>query len=214
MRTVCLFILYKELDLNIIDWTAVSSVASLLMVIATFIALWQSRKQISEMKRQWNEERKARLVLNFISYHDWVVLQITNIGKEPAYNIKANFNSDFLNRIFIEKYREEIVSHQNQTFYLEPKGCYNILITSVNRNHLNSLLDYKCDKDELDILMSDLAKEPLFLELSYNNSIYKERMVLNDFFGSIIIEDPIVENISSLNQSLKELTDTLKKKIE
>ena len=53
-----------SLDLCTIDWTAVSAIASALMVLVTLITLCQNRKQLKELQRQWDEERMPNLIIS------------------------------------------------------------------------------------------------------------------------------------------------------
>ena len=87
------------LDLSIIDWNAVSAMVSFVMVICTSISLWQSKKQLKEMRRQWEEEQRPYLVISFVtasySYGRYDI-EFRNIGKTSAEDITFQFDSNFL----------------------------------------------------------------------------------------------------------------------
>jgi len=79
-----------------IDWMAISAIATLIMALATFLALWQSRKQLAEMKRQWDEEQKpnidASFVINDKNLPDFqAYIQLINFGKGFAGNLRVRF---------------------------------------------------------------------------------------------------------------------------
>lgn len=76
-----------------IDWTAVSAVVSAIMTFATFCTLYFSRKQLNEMRRQWDEDRRPRLFISIISTDDHFIFKVENVGKEIARNVKFKFNS-------------------------------------------------------------------------------------------------------------------------
>ena len=52
-----------KLNLTTVDWTAVAAVMSFLMIVVTLISLCQSKQQLKELKRQWEEANRPRLTL-------------------------------------------------------------------------------------------------------------------------------------------------------
>lgn len=83
------------------DWSAISAIASLIMAFATFLALWQNRNQVGEMKRQWLEEHKPNIDARFVSKKgdEAEYIQLTNYGKGVAENIKISFETSFLEKL-------------------------------------------------------------------------------------------------------------------
>ncbi len=83
-----------------------SAIASFGMIYFTYRSLQQNKKQVEEMRRQREEEDRARLVFSVIIYQHAFMLKIYNIGKRNVYNAVIHFNEDFLLELLQEKYQE------------------------------------------------------------------------------------------------------------
>ena len=81
-----------------------SAIASFGMIYMTFLSLKQSREHIEDLKQREDEASRARLVFSVVVYQTAFYLRILNIGKENAFNIKLEFNNEFINEIE-QKYR-------------------------------------------------------------------------------------------------------------
>ena len=115
---------YRQLRLNDmiqclcnIDWTAISAIATLVMAFATFLALGQSRKQLSEMKRQWLEEQKPNIEATLVHSPnaigvDSTCIQLFNYGKGIANNISISFDDTFLNQMPFQSLRNHLIEIQ------------------------------------------------------------------------------------------------------
>ena len=86
-------------NLCTIDWTAVSAIVSGIMVIITFFSLMQSKKQLKEMKRQWEAEKAPNIILSLGISQTNLFLKINNVGIFPAENVKLSINDDFYNSL-------------------------------------------------------------------------------------------------------------------
>ena len=79
-------------------WTALSAIATIAMALATFITLRQNRKQLDEMKRQWEESKKpivepSLVIPPYTLAEASLGIQLKNIGgsdKDPEnpYEVK------------------------------------------------------------------------------------------------------------------------------
>ena len=83
-------------DLCTIDWSAIAAIVSLFMIVLTAISLLQSKKQLKEMKRQWDENNRPNICINVIVYNKAYFLQIANIGSVDATNVRLKFNEEFI----------------------------------------------------------------------------------------------------------------------
>lgn len=63
-----------------IDWVAFGTIATFTMAIATFWSLYQNRKQLRELKRQWNEQNRAKVTPILIRKGNKIHLRIRNIS--------------------------------------------------------------------------------------------------------------------------------------
>ena len=102
--------------------TYIGAVASFAMVFITWWTLIQNKKQLNELKRQWEEQNRARISFSIISSQLWYDLKITNIGKENAFNINVKFNDNFINNISDNTFQNYFKELQNNPFSLEA-GC-------------------------------------------------------------------------------------------
>ena len=89
----------------------------------TYLSLKQSRKQIENLKQREFEERRARLVFSVVVYQTAFYLRILNIGKENAFNIKLDFNDEFIKEIE-EKYQKYYTQLSRPDFIEAGKSIY------------------------------------------------------------------------------------------
>lgn len=104
--------------LCMIDWVAVSAVATLVMAFTTFITIRQNQKQLNEMKRQWKEEHRPILCFNVMVYDQAYFLQIANIGNKDADNICISFNDEFISNLK-PKIQQYFIALNNSSFFVE-----------------------------------------------------------------------------------------------
>ena len=191
-----------------IDWTAVSAVATLLMTIATFVTIVYNRKQIKETQRQWHEENKARLLFSIVVYNGLFLLKIENAGKRSAYNIHIEINDSFLDNMLIKSSRDRMINMLSKNLYMQPGR---IIYCSISPTYgtgclqTNDGLSYSSEQinKNLDILI----KEPIILTGSYNNTeVINEQFTIEDFIGSIVVQDPISEAINDCSKTLNDIS--------
>lgn len=108
--------------------TFLSAIASFAMVLITWCSLKQNEKQLNELKRQWDEKKRARLSFSIIPSQKWYFLKITNIGGESAFNINLKFNSDFIDNISIENAQKFFMKLQENPFSIESGRSKYLLI--------------------------------------------------------------------------------------
>jgi hypothetical protein len=83
-----------------------SAIASFGMIYMTFLSLRQNKKQLEELRRQREDDERARLVFSVVVYQYAFMLKISNIGKRNVYKATIHFNEDFLDELLEEKYQE------------------------------------------------------------------------------------------------------------
>ena len=113
-------------------WTALTAVGTIAMAVATFCSLRQNdkllvenKKQLEEMKRQWNEENKPKLEIKLVNSPnvfelDSTSIQIYNYGKSLADNIKIIFDKSFIDSVPVESLRKHIDDLQVKTYSVLP----------------------------------------------------------------------------------------------
>lgn len=82
-----------------------SAIASFGMIYFTYRSLKENRKQLEEIKRQREEDERARLVFSVIVYEHAFMLKISNIGKRSVYEASIRFNEEFLKELPEERYK-------------------------------------------------------------------------------------------------------------
>lgn len=190
-----------------IDWTAVSAIATLLMTIATFVTIIYNRKQIKEIQRQWHEEHKARLLFSIVVYNGMFLLKIENAGKRVAYNIHLNINDSFLNKMLVKNSRERITNIFGKNLYMQPGRIIYCSISPIyGTDSLCTQDGLSYSREQINNNLDILIKEPIVLTGSYNNKeVINEQFTIDDFIGSIVVQDPISEAIDDCNKTLKKI---------
>lgn len=101
----------------------ISAIASFGMIYMTYLSLKQSRAQLEDLKQREAEDRRTRLVFSVIVYQAAFYLRIFNIGKENAFNIKLQFNDEFISEIK-ESYRKYYTQLARPDFIEAGKSIY------------------------------------------------------------------------------------------
>lgn len=111
---------------------SISSVTSFLMVYLTTLMLSQSRRQLNEIRRQREEDERARLGCSIMVHELAFYLKIVNIGKRNAYEISLNVNEDFINNLnlrdrrLFEDLKNPFFIEAGQSIYLPIGDCKTI----------------------------------------------------------------------------------------
>lgn len=66
-----------KIDLCEIDWTAISAIASFVMILVTWLTLRQNKKQVNELNRQWKEQNRPKLSYSVIPSQKWYCFKIS-----------------------------------------------------------------------------------------------------------------------------------------
>ena len=79
-----------------INWDAISSITSVIMMLVALITLWVTYQQRKE-------DTRARLTFEIVSWKNLFLLKISNIGKECAYNIRMQIDGEFIENHYSEE---------------------------------------------------------------------------------------------------------------
>lgn len=209
--------------MNSNTWDILSSVANSLMALFALIAIWQNRKQLLELKKQYNEDSRVRLTFEIISDKGLFLLKISNVGKATAYNTRIIVESSMLDNHYsntvksqyeeIKRFNATLVAGRNLYYIISPiktanESTYRIGMESFNLDVINKWLDM-------------YWKTPIYITGSYCG-IYdiKEVLSLQDFMagGSIIVEDSstialkeISRGLSCKNDSYRPIQENIEK---
>lgn len=189
------------INLCTIDWAAVSAIASLLMVIATFITLRQNKGQLNQMKKQWSEERRARLEFSIVFINQYIMLKVENVGIDRAKDIKLSFNKEFLDLVYINSCKKHLKLTSSKKISLHScKSYYSLISTTYSDKGRTfkspGLPAQHFSAEEIEANNDKLANTPLRISASYldkNNQKHEinEVLYINDFMESIVVDDSI-----------------------
>ncbi len=180
-------------DLCTLDWVAISAIATGLMAIATFVSL-------KELKRQWREQNKPRLMPLFVIYDRNSregYLRIKNISGTAAFNVSVEISMNIetgSNSSYIQ-YNELVEELKKITFSLEPLGVkdFKFLEGGFPESKYEGHLD---------------------IQIRYNNTYCEEFMLhLSEFSAlgdSITNENAIARRLDQLAQKMDGIESALR----
>lgn len=218
-------------------WGHIGIIANLLMALFALIAIYQNRKQLLELKKQRDEDTRARLLIEIVSNRGLFLLKITNVGKETAYNTKLCIQSEMINNHFskevknrfnkINTLRTIIVAGRSLYFYISP-------IKQTDTTH--QIRDEYFNSAEINKWLDTYWNTPIIIKGSYcGRYIINEEISIKDFVGTgsiVVIDDatialqevskglscknnlhrPIQENIDNISNSMNQIYDIIKEK--
>ena len=202
----CCFIFWE-------GWTAVSSIATGVGSIATalmaFIALrslWQNDKQLDELKKQREEETRARLVFEIVSYEHLFLLKITNVGKSTAYDLTCCIKSKLIDNHFSDYIKSTFERNNQKRFVMVPgRSLYFYLspIHTTRRTHIIDGVSYT--SEVIDHWLNQYQNEAIVITGSYCGKYeIKECFSINDFMGdSIVVHDDEVLALQGIIKEIK-----------
>lgn len=210
-----------EFELFKIDWTAISSIVSLIMVITTFVTLWVNSCQLKEMKRQWKEEHRPHIQLSIVVKNETFLLSVSNVGNRLATNVRLQFNEFFKETLFAKQLRDSFVeieniplivpAHSSKYFYLMPILGFGTITYNTSRE---TFTDCEFEK------WVDAHKEvKINISCTYESEgsvdIYHScfSTVLKHCFGhTAVVIDNEVDAILDLNKTLCHIEKIMKKR--
>lgn len=144
-------------------WTALTAVGTIAMAIITYCTLSKNDEQVSEMKRQWEEDNKPYLDVRLVYEHSLSstasrYLIIENYGKGTANDIQISFEDSFIENIQIQELQKNLKVLQSKAYKVLPgrtikeifcdiidlgnSGKSRISVEEFNLSQRSTLLDY------------------------------------------------------------------------
>lgn len=209
-----------EFELSKIDWTAISSIVSLIMVITTFITLWVNSRQLKEMKRQWKDEHRPHIQVSIVVKNETFLVCVSNVGNRLATNVRLQFNEFFKETLFAKQLRDSFVEIENiplivlaqssKYFYLMPILGFGTITYNTSKE---SFTDCEFEKwveenKDAEIIVS------CTYESEGSSDIYHScfSTVLKHCFGhTAVVIDNEVDAILELNKTLRHIETIMKK---
>lgn len=117
-------------NLCTIDWIAIGSIATGLMAIVTLYSLRQNRKQLTELKRQWDEQNRLRLFPSIVKKNGKSYLVLSNYSQVFASNIKLSVTKDSETKLdWFDRFQENL---NRSILQLEPYSSKYMMFNYTN----------------------------------------------------------------------------------
>lgn len=194
---------------SLTDWLMVAITfiyvcATILICIYNFKSTKAMRDQTAEMKRQFNENNRASVTVNFeLIRNGLMAIRVWNQGNRMAMNVKVMISGCFLDRCGDEvKKQLEALSHAIFTLGSGQSWYFNL------GSHLN---------------ISQLKDRNIQFRLSYEDNVqsYIEAVNIgfNEYFAPILYESPIedlreevkkgVTNLTNISRSIESIVERI-----
>lgn len=215
-----------------------SAIASFGMIFFTYRSLQQNKKQLEELRKQREEDERARIVFSVIIHEYAFYLKISNIGKKNVYNAVIQFNEDFLNDLWEERYQvgyrqlskpffiEAGTSRylligfcqdvndawKNKNIIIKMKGSYNDIYTIDEELNMSMFLDktFMVVQGDLETTMGHI-KKGLIVQ---NNSYMPVQRSLDQIAKSIVKVESSLSDIAEKIEQPEKKQSTQTKKTE
>lgn len=189
------------------DWNALTAIGTLLLAIVTVVTVCQNRYQLSELKRQREEDTRARIDCSIIEWHNCYFFKIQNVGRSLAYNIQLKFEG---NPIVTNPYRsltKLLVELQNKKLMLSPGANIYFLLIPKEQSQLEWTNIDKKEWQSTESITEWINKnenEKIVLTGTYNDKYSIDiKMSIREFLanGSVNVMEPLAEIAESLSSN-------------
>ena len=201
-----------------------SAIASFGMIYFTYLSLQQNKKQLKELKHQREEEERARLIFSVIVYKKAFMLKISNVGKRNVYNAVIEFNDDFINELFEEKYQEGF-KQLSKPFFVEAGNSRHLFIgwcqdvkDAWKDKHVvikmkGKYNDVYAIDEEIDM---DMHLDKTFMlvqgEIATELALIKQGLVNNSYSPMLVNLDRISKTLARIESSLNDISNSLEER--
>lgn len=210
-----------EFELFKIDWSAISSIVSLIMVVTTFITLWVNGRQLKEMKRQWKEEHRPHIQVSIVVKNETFLVCVSNVGNRLATNVRLQFNEFFKETLFAKQLRDSFVeientplivpAHSSKYFYLMPILGFGTITYNTSKESFTDCEFEKWVEENKDV--------NIMVSCTYESEGSTDRYhtcfstVLEHCFGhTAVVIDNEVDAVLELNKTLHHIEKIMKKR--
>ena len=195
-------------------WTAVAAIATGLSAIATAImvgmtmrSLSQNKAQLAEMKKQFEEENRARLLFEIVSYQNTFLLKIANIGNTTAYDVNINIKSKLIDEHFSDEIKSYFEQTNKKNHIMAPLWCLDLFISpnhSTLQTHTIGGKTYS--SDQTNKWLETYQNEKIFITGKYCRKYeIQEEFSISDFIGkSLIVHDSISLVLQDISREITE----------
>ena len=196
---------------SITDWlmviiTGVYVIATILICMANIKSAKATREQVVESKRQFDEENRAFVTVNFeVIRNGLAVLHIKNNGKRVANKVQIRIAQSFLDNVHEEAFRKDLDKLCAATFTLGVAQSWYICIGTI-------------------LQLKELSQEIIAVDITYNDNLseydetitidlkqYHWALMYNSSMDDIYQEiRKATKSIQSIDRSCREIKEELK----
>lgn len=175
------------MNINDINWNAISSLVTVIMTVLAGITLWVSCKQR-------RDDLRARLSFEVISWEHLFLLKVTNVGKEAAYNVHLNISGKPIEDNYSKNSRKAFDELKMRNIAMLPgRSLYFMLSDIYSNNTTHRIGDEQFSSKQVnEWLDSHIDKEIRIKGLYCGKYKINESFTMQDFIGckSIIVSSP------------------------
>lgn len=200
------------------DWLGfwgsyLSAAAAAIMIIYTAYSLRLNEKTLIEMKREWEEERKANLYFSIEDRIGLFVLKVANIGKSPAYNVRLKFNKEFIDALLFNQIKDVYRTLPSKSFSLENGKAKYFYISPI---YGNSICEFKKTHEtftgeEINNWLNKFRYVPIIIDATFGkkDTAHAEITLDNFLVSSLVIKDDITEQLEKIAKGMVKSNDSI-----
>ncbi len=169
-------------------WTALSAIGTIAMAIITYCTLSKNDEQVTEMKRQWEEDNKPYIDVRLAYEHSLSstasrYLLLENYGKGVATDIQLTFEDCFINNISIHEQQKQINVINSKTYRVLPGRIIKEIfcdIIDIPHSSKSRISTEEFDSSQRSALLEYFSK-PICVSVQYswNRKVYHETIIMN-----------------------------------
>jgi len=167
--------------------TGIYTIATILICFFTHRSTQAVREQVSEMKRQYDNENRAYIEVEVIyEQRAFYGLRLVNHGKRTATNVKVKIDHDFLDSIAIAEieFRSHIQKLRSQTFIIGVGQSYKFYLGSNKLRDNTHLMPVSGTISYTDATAKDY-NQPLYIDLKSYATFYSINNEMDDILEAL-----------------------------
>lgn len=195
-----------NIDLCTINWITISAIVTTIMAFIAGFALYKNGQQLKEIKRQWDETNRPRLVFSIVARQEMFLLKISNVGQQTASHIKLNFSHDFINDLLYKDIKNTFRKLQDKEFCIESGISKFFLISPIYdiKNYKISRTNENFTKEQINQWIDDNIQRRIEINGTYGDK-YKieETLSIDDYINSsMVIDDELTYAVKIIKNNL------------
>ena len=200
-------------------WTAASAFATAVMAWFTYETIQNSKKQVEEMKREWEKENRPYLeiipvFLPFSGKEGCLGIEIRNIGNKTATDISISIDKEFKNSLPIESIKQRIDKICSEKYRVLPNGTKTLVISVIRLiNNKNTLFGKPISDKELTKLHEYLRDFSFNIHCKYNRDEFDQVLTAEEqelqHYDNLNFLEEIEWDLSAMKNTLQMMEGSL-----